>query len=176
MRAEAVQPVVLLILANKSLHTNTISHSAGKKTNLHSFVTVKWAKTSSASWIFKCMASQGQETHYKFIKLSKILRGMIKSYDSVIITTNVLQFGSVVPSRSKGEESHLIGNYIMTWGIAWVTLLSNFKKWWLPGSHAEVISWDLAPFVRNIGLAGLSNEDRVKWGWNSKIRAVCTET
>lgn len=42
---------------------------------------------------------------------------MINSYDSVIIIIiimNVLQFGSVVPSRSEGEESHLIGNYIMT--------------------------------------------------------------
>lgn len=86
------------------------------------------------------MASQGQETNYKFIKPSEILRGMINSYDSAIIITNVLQFGSIVPSRSEGEESHLIGNYIMTWGIAWVTQLSNFKKYWLPTSHAEVVS------------------------------------
>jgi len=60
------------------------------------------------------MASQGQETHYKFIKPFEILRGMINSCDSTIIITNVLQFGSVVPNRSEGEESHLIGNCIMT--------------------------------------------------------------
>lgn len=147
MRAEAVQPVALLILSNKSLHTNTISHWAGKKTNPHSFVPVTWAQASSASWIFKCIASQGSETHYKFIKPSEFLTGMINSYDSVIIIIiimNVLQFGSVVPSRSEGEESHLIGNYIMTWGISWVTQLPIFKKCWLPASHTEVVSWDLA--------------------------------
>lgn len=59
------------------------------------------------------MASQGQETHYKFIKPSKMLRGMINSCDSVIIT-DVLQFGSIVPRKSEGEENNQIGNYIMT--------------------------------------------------------------
>lgn len=42
-----------------------------------------------------------------------MLRGMINSCDSVIIM-NVLQFGSIVPSKNEGEENHLIGNYIMT--------------------------------------------------------------
>lgn len=64
MRTETAQPVAPLILANKSLHTSSISHWTGKRTNPHSFVSV----TSLASWIFKCVAAPGQETHDKFIK------------------------------------------------------------------------------------------------------------
>lgn len=70
MRIKVVQPVVLLILANKSLHTTTISHWTWKRTNPH-LVSVTSAQTSLASWIFRCMAPQGQETHDKYIKPSE---------------------------------------------------------------------------------------------------------
>lgn len=87
----------------------------------------------------------GQETCDKLIKPYEILGATINSYASdIIIIMNLLHFGRVVPSRSKGKENYLIYNYIMTQGITCATQLSNFRKRWVPATHIEVISCDLA--------------------------------
>lgn len=149
-------------------------HTELERRQIHIIVTVTQAQAFSASWIFKWIASQCQENHYNFIKPSEILRVMIKSYGSVItVITNVSQFGNAVPSRSKGEESRLIGNYITTWGTVWVTQMPEFKKCWLPASHTEVTSWDSVPFVKEYGTCRVEQREQGQMRLQQQCYSSC---